>query len=180
VPEPRRLAADEAMRELAIRYFTGHGPATVHDFSWWSGLSVTEAKKAAADADGVLFCETIDGTAYWSGETGGADGAGAESELALLAGFDEYLLGYKDRSAVLKPEHAPKIVPGGNGMYAPMLLIGGEIAGIWRRTVGRRGVELSVHPFEDRGLDEQRVAAAARRYADFLGLSLTRVDIRME
>jgi hypothetical protein len=66
VPEPRGLSGDEALRELAIRYFTGHGPATAHDFGWWAGLTVTEAKKAAADADGALFCETVGGTAYWS------------------------------------------------------------------------------------------------------------------
>ncbi|AGA56653.1 hypothetical protein Theco_0432 [Thermobacillus composti KWC4] len=92
-PNPRELSGEEAMRELAIRYFTGHGPATLHDFCWWSELTVTEAKKAAADADGVLFCETIGGTAYWSG----GDGADSEGppDVALLAGYDEYLLGYK-------------------------------------------------------------------------------------
>jgi hypothetical protein len=178
VPEPRELSGEEALRELAIRYFTGHGPATVHDFSWWSGLTVTEAKKAAADADGVLFCETIGGTAYWSGETGGAEGAGAESEIALLPGYDEYLLGYRDRSAVLKPEHAPKIVPGGNGVYAPMPVVRGEIAGIWRRSVGKRGVELTVHPFGHSGVSEAQLAAAARRYGEFLGLPLTQMEIR--
>lgn len=111
VPEPRRLSADEALRELAIRYFTGHGPATLPDFGWWSGLTITEAKKAVAAADGVLFSETIGGTAYLSGGEKSADDAEVP-DIALLAGYDEYLLGYKDRSAVLKPEHAPKIVPG--------------------------------------------------------------------
>ena len=98
----------------------------------------------------------------------------------LLPGYDEYLLGYKDRSAVLKPEHAPKIVPGGNGVYAPMLVIGGEIAGVWRRTVGKQGVELTVHPFEERGITAGRVAPEARRYAAFLGLPLTGIDVRAE
>jgi len=177
-PNPRELSGEEAMRELAIRYFTGHGPATLHDFCWWSGLTVTEAKKAAADADGVLFCETIGGTAYWSG----GDGADSEGppDVALLAGYDEYLLGYKDRSAMLKPEHAPKIVPGGNGVYAPMLVIGGEIAGVWRRSVGKRGVELTVRPFERPGITEARLAGEVRRYGEFLGLPVTRMDIRTE
>jgi len=179
VPEPRELSGDEALRELAIRYFTGHGPATAHDFSWWAGLTVTEAKKAAADADGVLRCETIGGTAYWSGGEDGADGA-ESPDIALLPGYDEYLLGYKDRSAVLKPEHAAKIVPGGNGVYAPMLVVHGEIAGVWRRSAGKQGVELTVHPFEERGVTAERVAAETRRYAEFLGLPLARIDVREE
>jgi hypothetical protein len=181
VPDARELSGEEALRELAVRYFTGHGPATLHDFGWWSGLTITEAKKAVAAADGVLFSGKIGGTEYWSGGEQGTDGAEAEvPEIALLAGYDEYLLGYRDRSAVLKPEHAPKIVPGGNGVYAPMLVVGGKIAGIWRRSIGKQGVELAVHPFEDSGVTEERVAGAARRYGEFLGLPLTRMEIRTE
>lgn len=178
-PNPRDLSGEEALRELAVRYFTGHGPATLHDFGWWAGLTITEAKKAVAAADGVLFSETIGGTAYWSG--GEKRGNGPEMPgIALLAGYDEYLLGYKDRSAMLKPEHAPKVVPGGNGVYAPMLVVGGEIAGIWRRSIGKQGVELAVHPFENSDVTEGRVAGAARRYGEFLGLPLTRIEIRTE
>ena len=178
-PNPRDLSGEEALRELAVRYFTGHGPATLHDFGWWAGLTIAEAKKAVAAADGVLFSETIGGTAYWSG--GEKRGNGPEMPgIALLAGYDEYLLGYKDRSAMLKPEHAPKVVPGGNGVYAPMLVVGGEIAGIWRRSIGKQGVELAVHPFENSGVTEERVAGAARRYGEFLGLPLTRIEIRTE
>jgi len=177
-PAPRNLTADEALRELAIRYFTGHGPATAHDFAWWSGVTLAEAKKAAADAEGALFCERIGGTAYWSVGREGADGTDTEPELALLPGYDENLLGYRDRSAVLKPEHAPKVVPGGNGVYAPMLVVGGEIAGVWRRSVGRRSVELDIRPFENPDIAEARIAEAARRYGEFLGMPVTRIDIR--
>ncbi|MGZ3601544.1 MAG: DNA glycosylase AlkZ-like family protein, partial [Ktedonobacterales bacterium] len=90
----------------------------------------------------------------------------------LLPGFDEYLLGYKDRSAVLAAEDAQKVVPGGNGMFLPMVVVGGQVAGTWKRTVRKNGVDIALKPFAPLGDVEKRVSEAATRYSAFLGVPL--------
>ena len=96
----------------------------------------------------------------------------------MLPGYDEYLLGYKDRSAVLEPAHAPRLAPGGNGVFAPMLVVDGAIAGTWKRTIKRDGIELSLSPFFPIGNLRERVGEAARRYGEFVGMPLrAEVDV---
>ena len=87
---------------------------------------------------------------YWlaADAAGSAAPAAGRNRAYLLAGFDEYFLGYKDRDAVLEPEHAEKIAPGANGVFRPLIVVGGQIVGTWTRSV--RGTELTIalHPFE--------------------------------
>jgi hypothetical protein len=143
-PQPGRDRA-EALGELALRYFTGHGPASVRDLARWSGLTLGDARAglvsvrpqlAALEVDGVEYLlapETPDLLASCRHEAGG---------VFLLPGFDEFLLGYGDRSAVLDPQFADRIVPGGNGMFRPTVVVGGRVVGTWARAArgNRRGV----------------------------------------
>jgi hypothetical protein len=107
------------------------------------------------------------------------DGAGRiacdESGVYLLPGFDEYLLGYKDRSAVLAVEHAPKIVPGSNGIFMPTLVVDGQVAGAWKRRLRKNSVEIALSPFAPLGESEGRVVEAAARYSAFVGLPLSAI-----
>ncbi|MGH8045737.1 MAG: winged helix DNA-binding domain-containing protein, partial [Chthoniobacterales bacterium] len=119
VPKSRKLAGDEALAELALRYFASHGPATQADFVWWSGLKSADARAAIALVAPQLASETADGKTYWMRGDSALPGP---SPGFLLPGFDEYLLGYTDRSAVLDARHAVKIVPGSNGIFLPMLV----------------------------------------------------------
>ncbi|KWX87361.1 hypothetical protein AMQ83_13575, partial [Paenibacillus riograndensis] len=92
-------------------------------------------------------------------------------QVHLLPGFDEYILGYNDRSAVLEPEMAPRIVPGNNGVFLPAIAAGGQILGTWKRTVKSKGIELNFSPFEPLEHKwEEKLMQAAERYAAFLGL----------
>ena len=120
-PKTRNLERAEALAELARRYFTGHGPATLHDFAWWSGLKISEARAAIEMTAAHLASETIEGKVYWMSPDQPARRTASPS-VHLLPGFDEYMLGYQDRSAALDPQHAQKIVPGGNGMFMPTLV----------------------------------------------------------
>jgi hypothetical protein len=89
----------------------------------------------------------------------------------LLPAFDEYLLGYKDRSAVLSTEHASKIVPGGNGMFLPIIIVHGQVVGTWKRTIKKDHVLLTLSPFQY--LDSSALTALqkpAQDYSTFLGL----------
>jgi hypothetical protein len=172
VPDSRDLPRDEALAELARRYFSSHGPATVHDFAWWAGISVTDARQGLEAVKSGLVSDSIEGTPYWM-----KDGAAAfthdDPTMYLLPGFDEFLLGYKDRSAVLAAEHAQRIVPGNNGMFLPMMVAAGQVVGTWKRTIKKKGVEVILYPFAPLGHLEDRAVEAASAYADFIGLPLS-------
>lgn len=163
LPEPGpTLKRDEALALLCARYFDSHGPATVADFAWWSGLTLGDAKRAVGACE-VLEKVAADGREYWMHEGAAATAAG-RSELFLLPGFDEYLLGYKDRGAVLAGEHAARVVPGGNGMFKPMIVANARIAGTWQRAAAG----LAPEPFEELGAAQMRaLERAAKRYRTF-------------
>lgn len=144
VKNPRVLTREESLVELALRYFRSHGPATVRDFQWWSKLTLKDIKAGMEQAKTKLETIECNGTEYWlAPETaellGGPESRktvnGARSVL-LLPGFDEYLLGYTDRSAALAPEYAQLTVPGGNGMFKATVVAGGKVVGTWRKAQG--------------------------------------------
>jgi hypothetical protein len=150
VPEPRRLSGDEALGELARRFFLGHGPATVRDLARWAGIPLRDARAglalvrpelAALDVDGVehlMDPATPDRLTDCRAE---ADG------VFLLPGFDEFVLGYGDRRAVLDPEFADRIVPGGNGMFRATVVDGGRIVGTWQWTGRGAKRTVTARPF---------------------------------
>lgn len=94
-----------------------------------------------------------------------------QARAYALPGFDEYLLGYKDRSAVLAAAHADRVCPGGNGMFAPTMVVDGRVVGTWKRAIKKSSVAIEAMPFATlpktarRAFDE-----AAARYAAFIGL----------
>ena len=176
VPHPRELSREESLAELAGRYFASHGPATVHDFARWTGLTVTESREAVEAAPG-LVPEKIAGKEYWTSEDARGHAAGDGSGVHLLPGFDEYLLGYKDRGAVLAAEHASRIVPGGNGVFLPTIVIGGQVVGTWRRKLKKNSVGITLKPFARLGDQEERVIEATETYGAFVGLPVSSVEV---
>jgi hypothetical protein len=172
-PQAKHLERDEALAELTRRYFTGHGPATVPDFAWWAGLTLTEARAGLEMVKSQLHQETIDSQSYWMSPEATAH-ADLSATLFLLPGFDEYMLGYKDRSTILEPIHAQKIVPGNNGVFNPTLVIEGKVEGVWKRAFKKESVVITVSPFT--ALSETHypaITAAAERYGRFMGKSAT-------
>jgi hypothetical protein len=146
VPQPRRLERDEALGELARRYFASHGPATAKDLARWSGLTTAQVRLGVGVAGAALTTLELDGIPYLlAPET--LDAAAPAARLHLLPGFDEYVLGYQDRTAVLAPEHSQAIVPGGNGVFRPTIVVDGAVSGTWRRTVKAREVVVDAGPF---------------------------------
>jgi hypothetical protein len=170
LPQAKSLDRDEALAELAHRYFSGHGPATIHDFMWWSGLPAAEARAGLAMVESQLTCEEHDGQTYWFSSAEFASNV-APPTAYLLPPFDEYLLGYKDRSAILDPAHATKIVPGANGMFKPIIVIDGRVVGIWKRTLRKNSVVIEPSPFGALSKAEERAfVKAAEQYGAFLNL----------
>jgi hypothetical protein len=169
VPQSRKLERDAALAELALRYFNSRGPATVQDFATWSKLSLTEARAGLESAAPELQRFTQAGETFWMPKTL-AESAGAHTAF-LLPAFDEYLLGYKDRSAVLAAEHAGKVVPGGNGVFRPMMVLDGRIVGTLKRTFKKRSVHIEYAPFAKlKKSDMKAFDVAAQRYGAFLEL----------
>ena len=96
-----------------------------------------------------------------------------KSSVHLLPAFDEYLLGYKDRGAVLAVDDAQRVVPGKNGIFFPTIVVGGRVVGTWKRKLRKNSVDVTLSPFARLvGLDE-RATEAARSYSDFVGLPLS-------
>ncbi|MCI0710795.1 MAG: winged helix DNA-binding domain-containing protein [Chloroflexi bacterium] len=168
VPEQRSLSREEGLAELAGRYFTSHGPATDHDLARWAGITATDARLGIELAEAALTSEVIDGTDYWVGSDSVATWDKSHPNTYLLPGFDEFLLGYKDRDAVLAPEHAGKIVPGNNGIFKPMIVVDGQIVGTWQRNILKDVVNITLDPFTNIGDIETLFTNAAQAYGDFM------------
>ncbi|MCU1440687.1 MAG: hypothetical protein JWP85_1684 [Rhodoglobus sp.] len=166
ISQPRRLEGDEALGEFAARYFRSHGPATVQDFAWWASSTLGDARKALAIAAGGLVEREFGGTPHYF-----APGLEpATSAAYALPGFDEYMLGYRDRSAALAADFSDRIVPGNNGMFLATIVVDGEIVGTWRRTESAKLVR--IEPVGFRPLTRKALAGfdrAIRRYAEFTG-----------
>jgi len=137
VPATPARARDEALGELALRFFRGHGPATEHDLARWAGLPLRDVRAGTALARPRLATLDVDGVEHLM-DPGTHDRLTAcrdEAEgVVLLPGFDEFVLGYRDRTTILAPEFADRIVPGNNGMFRPTVVLGGQVVGTWQWT----------------------------------------------
>ena len=164
------LERDEALAKLVLRYFTGHGPATVRDFVWWSGLTAKDAQAGIEMSVSQLASEVIDGKTYWMARRMSALPA-HPPVVALLPGFDEYILGYTARDPIVDPRHARKIYSGLNLLFNPTVAIDGRIQGTWKRLIRKETVDLSLHPFKKLNRAEAHaLRRATQRYGEFLGL----------
>jgi hypothetical protein len=170
VPHGRKMERDEALGELAGRYFGSHGPATLQDFVWWSGLPVVDARAGLDTAKTRLHQETIDGQTYWMIPNNAIPKAPSPTAY-LLPAYDEYYLGYKARDAVLDPTYDKQEVSSG-GVFRPMIVIDGQVVGIWKPTLKEDSVIITPSPFTSlTQAENQALLAAANQYGAFLGLS---------
>lgn len=128
------MAHDEALAELARRYFTSRGPATLQDFVWWSGLTTADARAGLKAITADLVRETIDGRTYWMSRST-TPAQNSSPAVHLLPGFDEYLLGYRDRGASLDAAYAKKL----NAGAACSLPQSSQTAGSWAPGDARSG-----------------------------------------
>ena len=174
VPPAPALARDEALVRLAQRYFTSHGPATVHDFAWWSGLTVADAKEGVALAGSALEHLTLDGKTYWmAAATGSVDGHGPT--VHLLPNYDEHVVAYRDHGPTLDPGTAGALRARTDGpLDVHLVARDGLVVGGWRRTLGKSSVVVSIDLLLAlRRREMTALRGAAEDYGRFLGLPVT-------
>jgi hypothetical protein len=169
-PQARILKRDEALAELTRRYFTSHGPATVHDFAWWSGLTIADTKAGLEMVGSQLTQETIDGNTYWFSESTTPPKA-TEPEALLLSTYDEFVIGYTDRSALFETEPPQTEGARTNIVFDSMIVMGSHIVGSWRRSFSKGAVVIETAPFRPfTAAENEAFTAATQRYGDFLGV----------
>jgi hypothetical protein len=169
VPSVKSMNRQDTLATLAERYFTAHGPATLQDFVWWSGLTVNDAKAGLEMVKNKLNSESSDESTYWF--SGRQDTPKSKTPAAfLLPNYDEYIVSYRDRSAAVAASDINKADPRGT-IFNHTILINGRIAGTWKRSFRKDTVDLEITPFSPLSkVNHAAIASAAKRYAKFLGL----------
>jgi len=136
---------DEALQKLARKYFSSHGPATIQDFTWWSGLTAGEAKRAVEIIKPELTFQTLNEQVYIY--DGSLELKYPEKDVIhLLPAFDELFVSYKDRKEILDFEHQKKVIVS-NGVFKPTVFLNGRIIGIWNRVVKSKGIVSEISCF---------------------------------
>ena len=167
VPRGKELSRDESLSELAKRYYISRCPATLEDFIWWSNLPVKDARKALDMIKADFFSETIDGVKYWFPNSYPGYYP-KNTTVHLLPAFDEFLISYKDRSSSLSLINNKKTVTD-NGIFHPPVVVNGQVAGVWKRTIEKNKVIVETILFQEndkktRNMIEKR----ARIFGKFL------------
>jgi len=134
-PKKIKLNKEEAIHRLASRYFSSHGPATVQDFSWWSGMSITEARKAMNYIRHEFIFETINSQTYVF-KYPSINYKLNTDIVHFLPNYDEYFIGYRDRKDILPQEHLKKVIVNA-GAFKATIIKNGKIIGTWRKTINR-------------------------------------------
>ncbi len=155
-----RLPRDEALAELTRRYMRSHGPVTLRDFVWWSGLRTADARRGI-EMIGARSHD-VDGLRYWTIGRGTGARARRKSNVDLLPVYDEYLVAYRDHQAVPRPAYVL-------GSFQHALVIGGQVAGAWRTVFSTESVALNVTALRRlTPVERRKLAQAAARYGRFL------------
>lgn len=169
VPASPARTTEEALAELTRRYFTSHGPATVRDFVWWSGLTVTRARQGIDLLGRELKRALMHDREYWSA-AGGRAATMPVNRAWLLPNFDEYFIAYKDRDAVMSASAQRSGVLGNpllaNGAHPHLLMIDGLLAGTWGHIRTTKAMRVEIKPF--RKLSPVSSETVDRAIADYL------------
>jgi hypothetical protein len=176
ITESKNIEGEEALAELAYRYFVGHGPATINDFIWWTGLKISDAKNGLNAVKDRLQSFEVNKKIYWTGTD--LPDQGKTNSTYLLPGFDEYMLGYTDRSLSLDPMFSNRIIPGNNGVFMPTIIINGKVEGTWKRILKTEKVLLEIFPFYKLTASNiKSITKEAKTYGSFLDKTVT-IEVR--
>ncbi len=167
VPSAQDLPREEALARLARSYFRSHSPASLNDFTWWSGLSQTEARQGIHLIASELTTDRFESGEWYVHDSCPTPSASAQ-HIHLLPSFDEYLISYKDRTDVLEKKHHPKAFTN-NGIFYPVILEKGQITGNWKKSIKKGQITVESSFFaKSAKVDKTLLAEAIRRYVSFM------------
>jgi len=172
VPKTNSLNKEESLGRLALKYFTSHCPATLQDFTWWSGMSAADSKSALEMIKTSLVSETIGKQTFWYTNTNGVTKFSNDS-VHLLPAFDEYIIAYADRTAVIKLDHHKKAIMR-NGMFMPSIVINGQAIGKWKRIIKNDEVKIETEFFRSISKSEKKlIQKQFEKLANFINKNLS-------
>jgi hypothetical protein len=174
-PMSKALKPEEALAELTRRYFATRGPATLHDFTWWSGLTMAQVKEGMEAVKSQFVSEEIDGKTYWFDPS--ISPVKEKSPTAhLLPNYDEYFIGFKDRSAIGKVAKQAGVKSDDPSFLANVIILDGQLVGGWKRTRKKNTVLVEFMLITDL-TETQRNAVdkAVSQYGEFLQLRVERI-----
>lgn len=173
VKKQRRYKKDEGLYELAKRYFTSHGPATLYDFSWWSGLRINDSQRAIELINKEFPSEKIGSKTYWFPQN--TTHKNTQNAIHLLPAYDEFIISYKDRSPSLQSRNQRK-VSSVNGIFKPIIVFNGEIIGTWKRISKKNTILIETTLFQAINKEaESSIEKEVEQYGLFLN---QKVDIK--
>jgi hypothetical protein len=166
IPKSKILSQDESLAEITRRYFDARGPATINDLCWWTGLTLKEAKRGIDMIGTELTAVKVDDEEYWFKPS--TLKRSSQVTVLLLSWFDEFIIGYRDRSAAFDPATEKFIAKPKNGLYTPVILVNGKIAGNWKRSFVKDELKFETRLFRKFSSEEEtRLEAAIERYRQF-------------
>jgi hypothetical protein len=171
-PKATILEREAALAELTRRYFQSHGPATVRDFVWWSGLTASDAKAGLASIKDTVGWETINDRTYWFVPSRAA-APPTSPFLFLLPNYDEYLIAYKDRDGIVDLARKSGTSPPPFDPFRYHLVINGRVTGSWSTAPKKGTVLIKTTSYRPLTRAETRaLAEAAARHGSFLEMTV--------
>ncbi len=168
VPKVDSYSRERSLAKFAAVYFESHGPATLGDFAWWSGLKMSEARAGVDMLKSNLKEVTLSGKTYWMSKKTRSSSRN-ESPIYLLPSFDEYIISYNDRSAVLDPKDAKKIINGSTLLFLPTIISDGRVVGTWKKSKEKNKFIVTIIPFRKFTKEQMTgIKESADRYGNFL------------
>jgi hypothetical protein len=168
VPKGLTFSYEEAISELAKRYFMSHAPATIHDFNWWSGLGMNDCRSGIesikSDLESFQFEEKI----YFIPKD--FTEIQPKNSIFFLPAFDEYCVSYKNRNAVFNPAWHKEAITS-NGIFKPIIVVNGQVVGIWKRTIKSKFIVIETTFFDKKDrLENALIEQSLVGFSDFWGL----------
>ena len=167
VASGKELHREEALAKLAQKYFRSHSPAGLQDFTWWSGQTITDAKKAIGLIRSELIEERWEQHELFVHESYNGV-AGTDDVLHFLPSYDEYLISYKERTTVIDEAHHRKAF-NTFGIFYPVILYNGKVVGNWKKLSKKNTIEVETSFFEKKTkIDKRLLAQAEEKYRNFM------------
>jgi hypothetical protein len=176
VPHVKRFSREESASKLALSYFLSHGPAILQDFIWWSGLPITLSRHALESIKSKLVSEKVENQTFWFSDSISIP-APDKNTVFLLPAYDEFTISYRDRTVSLTLEMHRKAISS-NGIFRPIVVINGEVVGLWRKTTQKDKIRVEVNLFQPVGIVlKELIEETTVRYGNYLNKNIELVIV---